>query len=1088
MKMNFLLSKTTNSAMMHGLKSALEFSEQKINNNVIIVVPETKTVMAERFLLEHSKNGAFSNIYICSYNRLLAKLNTSAENKMLTRESGIYIIKRIIQELSDSFVCYKKASKFLGFAENIYDTIAQLKSSGVTPQEFAGVARKTKGALPSKMMDISLIYDAYEDFISGGMIDMSDSLSEIAKASLSSEFIKKSDIFVLGFDTVTEQMKKAVKSFVKTAKSVTVAASFMHPKLENAHIADNSEYEHYKSVADELNIKYEPVICNDKMNEDMEYIASHAFIYPTTSKKCNGHISFFAAQSIEKEMVCIAEEISKNVRNGARFRDFGVLFAENSSNYEHALKHVFNEYNIPYYIAKSYDFSKHPLFSLINHVLELSRLGFESEHMIALAKNPLLDYVCMSNHFENYILRTGVEYNGFKKSFISNDKNSNYIEEESQAEAVRKGLVSLLEQVLSAFDGEKTVEEYVHGLKNFFERIDIAKRLDKLCIEERELGENESAAVTEQVLIKLNENLDALLRFLGKNHTTPSELSGLLLSGLSSVEISIIPLSLDSVIAQTKTDGMLGVKKLFVVGASEGNFPTMFEDCGIIRDSEINGLEDIFKVKIEPTIKLINRRERFKAFETLLSFDNVSISYAKLNDNGEENSPSSFVVHIASLFDDYKIAGDVVIPLKQPQVDTFNGDISHIYTYDNVEKILSITAGKHKSNVINASFDKLSSLYEAIKDNSKLDFDRVFGDQKTQNTLHDTDIYFKNKRTSISELEKYFTCPFLHFAEYGLALKDRKQAKMKAANIGDILHKIAEKYVNLHIYDKVHDENAKIKIINDVLYEDENISRNNRVLIEILKKEAMRLLDAIELQLSLSAFKPKKTEVWFGEKGAYRQIELSHGIKVEGKIDRVDTWKNYYRVIDYKTGKIEESPENLYYGKKVQLLSYLEAIRKTKNNMLPVGALYFPVHSEWADSENQADKRYKNKGYLIKDEDIVVAMDSSLVNSNTSDFIPANFKKGTRKDDDRVFGAEGNLLTGEQFNNVLDYILELENNAVNEILAGNIDASPVYNGNFNDLPCKYCDYYGVCGFDKNTLNNARKMLKNIKIDNFVKGE
>ena len=66
--------------------------------------------------------------------------------------------------------------------------------------------------------------------------------------------------------------------------------------------------------------------------------------------------------------------------------------------------------------------------------------------------------------------------------------------------------------------------------------------------------------------------------------------------------------------------------------------------------------------------------------------------------------------------------------------------------------------------------------------------------------------------------------------------------------------------------------------------------------------------------------------------------------------------------------------------------------------------------------------------------------------------------------------------------------MELENNAVNEILAGNIDASPVYNGNFNDLPCKYCDYYGVCGFDKNTLNNARKMLKNIKIDNFVKGE
>ena len=1086
--MNFLLSKTTNSAFLHGLGEALSFAEQNEKNSVVVVVPETKTVMAERWLLEHSKNGAFSNIFICTYNRLLSKLNPGKDSKLLTRESGIYIVKRLVQELSGSFVCYKKASKFLGFAENIYDTIAQLKASGVTPHELSNAARMSKGALSSKMADIALIFDAYESFVLGKMIDASDSLEEVAKESTKSEFVKKSDVFILGFDTVTNKMANAVKSLVKTAKSVTVSASFLHPKLENAHISDNSEFEHYKSVADELHIKYEPIIFNDKFNEDMAHVASNAFVYPSKTKKCKGNISFFAAANVEKEITCVAEIISKKVREGGRFRDFGVLFAEKSATYEQTLRRVFGEYDIPFFISKKYDFSKHPLFCLINHVLELSRLGLVAEHMVALAKNPLLDFVDESNHFENYIIRTGVNYNGFREPFLSRDPDGKFKEEEKHAEIVRSGLVGLLDKVLGDFGGERPVEEFVKGLKEFFERIDINQRLERLCQEEKELGENESAAVTEQVLTKLNENLDALLQFLGETRIDCMELSGLILSGLSGVEIALIPLSLDSVVAQTKTDGMLGVKRLFVVGASEGNFPTMLEDCGIIRDSEINGLDSEFKIKIEPTIKLKNRRERFGAFETLLDFENVTVSYSKLGEGGEENSPSSFVASVAGLFDEYKVAGETLIPLVQPCMDMFGQKIDCVYTYDNVEKMLSSVAGKHKANLLKADDVVLASMYEAIKGNSKLDFDEIFGNKKPQNKLTKTDIYFKNTKTSISELEKYFTCPFLHFAEYGLCLRDRKQAQMKAANVGDFLHKIAEKYVNLYICGKEHDKNAKTKIITEVLLEDDIATKNNKILVEILRKEAMRLLDAIELQLSLSAFKPSQTEAWFGKNGAYNQIDLAHGIKIEGKIDRVDTWNNFYRVVDYKTGKIEESPENLYYGKKVQLLSYLEAIRKTKNNMIPAGALYFPVHSEWVDSENKAEKTYKNKGYLLKDESVVVAMDSTLKNENTSAFVPANFKKQGAGEEGREFGAEGNLLSTAQFCGVLDYILELENKAVDEILSGNIDASPVFNGSGNDLPCKYCDYNGVCGFDKNTLVGARKMLKNIKLNNFVKGE
>ena len=42
MNMNFLLAKLTDNAMKKGLEEALVLAEQNINNQVVIVLPETK--------------------------------------------------------------------------------------------------------------------------------------------------------------------------------------------------------------------------------------------------------------------------------------------------------------------------------------------------------------------------------------------------------------------------------------------------------------------------------------------------------------------------------------------------------------------------------------------------------------------------------------------------------------------------------------------------------------------------------------------------------------------------------------------------------------------------------------------------------------------------------------------------------------------------------------------------------------------------------------------------------------------------------------------------------------------------------------
>ena len=106
---------------------------------------------------------------------------------------------------------------------------------------------------------------------------------------------------------------------------------------------------------------------------------------------------------------------------------------------------------------------------------------------------------------------------------------------------------------------------------------------------------------------------------------------------------------------------------------------------------------------------------------------------------------------------------------------------------------------------------------------------------------------------------------------------------------------------------------------------------------------------------------------------------------------------------------------------------YIQAI-ENGNTCKPAGALYFPFRNEWAESKKKALESYKNKGYLLKDETVLEKMDSDLYGSNTSNSLPVRFiksKAASKDSQEREFGAEGNLLTEKQFEDITKYIDEI---------------------------------------------------------------
>lgn len=1095
MKMDFVLSETDNGAMQEAL-SLLAKTAKHSRENFIVVVPETKTLFAERFLLDEIEDHAFANIFIFSFNRLLKKIQT-IKKLPLSRQGGVMIVRNIILKNQDNLVCYKKTAKTAGFAEKIYETIQQLKSSGVSPEEIFEAGNKLSSALKIKLADISLIYREYENYIGENMIDLNDRLEMLEKETENSDFIKKSHMFVVGFDSLTSNMVSVVKNFVKTAKSVTVSASFLHPNRKNAHISDNEVFSHFKKIADDLHIAYVPKFRSVKKAKDFETLKNNLYSYPIVHQPWHGGVEIFGSPSVQEECKVVASKIKESVLRGKRRYGEIYCFLANPEE-ETFLTEKLDDFGVPYFVSMPYPEESHQFYIFIKSIFSIAKKNLDSEEVVKFARNNLLFFESEKvDDFENYVLKYGTSYTRFLKPFEYGKDNMERLE---NAEEIRQKIVDVFYDFVENVSGKQKTSEIVDALFNFFEKFEMQDKLEKLSLVQESFGETREALATKQVFEKATEVLQMLSQFLGEQNMTLDEFYSLLISGLEADDISLLPLGVDEVQIVLSPDSIYKAKDLYILGASDGSFPKREMDLGLISDGEIVSLEGINQKKIEPTIRSINRRERFKTYQLLLSAEHLCIGFSEHHANGEETKMSSLVGMIASLFtiDGEEMEIPQIYDVFNPYTTDFENLLYSLGSKENAIRFLAEYVSKYRNGALGISIETISKLYHLLEndidENLKKQIEQINIEKEYETLENANKLFFKNGTTSISELESYFSCPFKHFVNYGLRLKERELSSMKALDVGDILHAVAEQFMNHAVKNsKIQVEQFAKNTLRKVLSNEKYSEEDNVILIKILEKEVVRLCTALYDEMQSSAFKTICTEEWFGGKsGKFSGIELCKNPKVEivGKIDRIDktileNGKQYYRIIDYKTGKIEANPADIYYGKKLQLAVYLDAIKDKK--MQPSGVLYFPIHNDYADSKEKIDEAYKCKGFILKDKDVVLKMDKTLGLENPkSKFIGVEIstKKENVKNGIIELKNSSSLVGEDEIESISSYAIELSKKAVQEILQGFIKPTPFKKS--SEVACEYCPFANVCGISKKAdIYTREATIDNIK--DFYKG-
>jgi len=971
MKLKIYQNVTTFDAV-RDMIGAIDNSDFSIEH--IVLVPDRFSLICEKLLLEIMSSKALFNVRVVSLTKysgeLLEKFGVKIKKgDVLSSGETLLLTQRAIENVKKNFKTFKKNR--ISFCYEVSKLIAQFKSSGVGPEQLN---EKARGIAGLKYHDLKLIYEEYQKLLNG-KLDANERLN-LLNEKFHSGALEKTRIYFAGFEAFTSETYKLLKNFIVAADEVnlTLAKSINEG---NEYIYEKDIFEKVISLCKELGVSAEVLSQKAVMSSQKEGIVKGLYSYQKVDSENNGFYNLFSCLNISEEVESIAKIIRYSVYKGERYKNIAIAVG-GLDKYILQIENIFDRYDIPYYIDSALTADKSLYGNLIFSFFEVVLYGYSQDRLVNLFSNILLgDNSEIIEKCQRLVVDNKQKY----KKFIENDF----------------AFAPQLENLASAkttYDFEKAIEDILNKVKQTFNEI-MTSLEEKRFLKERNINV--------QIFDIIKEQIELISRY-NNGDITAQEYQKILSLLLSFKEVSTVPTFVDGVMIGDATESMFSpVNMMFVMGAQ--SLPAVAGDNGLLSDEDLG---ENFDSPIEPTIKMINRRNRFKLFSLLtLGKRNLILTYQFLNEEGKKNELPSFITSLNSIF---------------TQTEVRAGNIFFNNNSDDLD--------------INLLSSKLS--YKEFNKMKETDF----SSEKAKKLM------FAGDRARVTQIENYFACPFKHFLSYGLKLKEFEKAEVDGRDIGNICHAGVEKFIKILIknnfdlnlnlnnfinenFDSFIDENLKNRL--DLLSEKE-------AYIKIVKRQLLAILKNIIRECKSTVFRPKYIEKDFESKFN------ASGITLIGRADRVDVAGDYFRIIDYKTGKTGNILKELYFGEKLQLFLYQKEA-KEKFKLSSAGGYYFNSGLEY--SKEDEDKVVL-KGLSPNDKEIILMLDSSLEDNEKSNIL--SIAKDSKD------GFKGAGISKVEITTLCDYAFKITEKAVDEICKGYIEAKPC------EGACQWCKFHAICGY------------------------
>lgn len=834
-------------------------------------------------------------------------------------------------------------------------------------------------------------------------------------------------------------------------------------------------------------------------------------------------ISIHAASSRRAEVEGALREMIRLAREeGIRFREMAV-FTRNLADYEHLVVPLFQDYGVPLFLDEKRSELHHPLVEFMRAALDVVRRYWRHEDVFRCVKSDLLLPLDGSltredmDRLENYALASGIQ--GYRWTDGRPWKGIPSLSLEEGGTPQRDTAAALLELMercreavvgpLSAFEKRikraKTARDMSTAVFGLLEDAGIPQKLDSWNREALESGHPEAAREHRQLWGEVLNLLDQIVEMMGQERMTFELFAGILETGLSEMKLGLVPPSLDQVLVGTMDrTRTTGIKHAFLLGVNDGVIPAVYQEDGIITEQERTVLADS-GMELAPGISRKLLDERFLIYNALTSASrHVWVSYPSADDEGKELLPSEVVRHLTRMFPELRVKPLSALPGADQDASAHEIFIEHPrQTLSHL--IVQLRRWRQGGKIPELWWHVYNWYLQDPQWRGPLDMllRSLFYRNETMVLQADTSrrLYGSKVRTSVSRMERFVACPFSHFASHGLKLKERQLYRLKAPDIGQLFHAaLSEMALRLkeqkRSWGSLSAEECRREaemtverlapmLQGEILLSSKRYGYISRKLKNIVGRASVILGE----HARRGSFEPVGLELDFGPGKPLPPLtfELENGsvMEIVGRIDRVDMAQGeeglLLRVIDYKSGHKDLRLHEVYYGLALQMLTYLDVLLTYSeewlgSRALPAGTLYFHVHDPILQSANgmtmdqaaeELLKRFKMKGLLMADREVVSKMDASLDKGHSS-ILPVAVKS------DGSFYSSASVASPEQWDHLLHSVRSSIETIGTRITEGDVRIEPYRIQ--QETACTFCPFKAVCQFDENVEGNHYNTL------------
>lgn len=1099
-------------------------SMEEPKTNFLVIVPDQFTMQTQMDLVKaHPKKGIM-NIDVLSFGRLSHRIleEVGGDGRTVLDDTGkSLVLRKVAENIGGEMPVIGGNLSKIGYIHEVKSAISEFMQYGIGTKELEELTEfaKKRGALYYKLKDLGVLYRNFLEFIQEKYITTEETLDLLCRMLPQSGLVRGSVVAFDGFTGFTPIQNRLIQRIMGLAKEVIVTA-VMDGGEKNPYMPSGEQQLFYlskKTVADlrrlakEENVPWgkDVFIRPEELprflgNKEMQHLEKYLFRYPFRAYEGdNEAVHLLEASSPREEVRQICIKMRELIREGDYcYRDFAIV----TGNLETYAAHVEAEaekFGIPVYMDYTKGILLNPFIEYIRSAWKLVTDNFTYESVFHYLRSGLTGFDREdTDRLENYVIACGIK--GKKKwSSLFTAMPGEMGEEELQAlNAMREKMMGQLSPLMGK--GLETAGEKIRALYYFITRNQVQ---EKLAVYERmfeKRGDMPRAREYGQIYRLVMDLLDQMESLLSGEKMSRKEFADILDAGFGEIQVGTIPQNVDRVVTgDIERTRLKEIKVLFFVGINDGNIPKNAGGGGIISDIDREFLrESSYELAPSPRQQMYIQRLYLYMNMTKPS-EHLYLSYSKVNNEGKSIRPAYLIDTIKKLFPNAAVCRpeqrgfEEQMESKRAGLDYFTGMLREyaagMLGEEEEKRFFTLYHLYHGD-------EEYREEIERLVDGAFLRYeDRPLGREIARL------LYGQQLLSSVSRLEKYASCAYAHFLQYGLSLKEREEYGFEAVDMGNVFHGVLEKFAG-KLQDRGYSwfnfgEETAEQILDETMEEyaaayGETVlysSARNEYAIERMKRILKRAVHTLQYQLKKGSFVPENVEVSFTMAKDLESVNIAlskeEKVKLRGRIDRIDTYEKdgnlYVKIIDYKSGNKKFQLAALYYGLQLQLVVYMNAameIERKKNpgkKVIPAALLYYHVadpvvkcdgEMSTEELDAQLKKELRMNGIVNDDDSVITYLDGEF--EEESDTLPLGRKK------DGSLSARSSAVSEEELGEISRYVNLKIKEIGSEILEGRIGVNPYRQG--TDTACDYCSFQSVCGFDGRIPGYHYRKLEGLK--------